>query len=53
MSLDFGKNSGKAMTSDIDYTPQGSRWRIRMDFASSGTIDFGCEEARLEYASER
>ena len=31
MSLDFGKNSGKAMTSHIDYAPQGSHWQIRMD----------------------
>ena len=53
MNLDFGKNSGKAMTSDIDYTPKGSRWLVRMDFARAGTIELGCEEVRLEYASGR
>jgi len=53
MNLDFGKNSGKAMTWDINYVPQGKGWGIRMDFAHAGAIEFGCEEVRLEYISNR
>jgi hypothetical protein len=53
MNLDFGKNSGKAMTWDIDYLQQDNGWRIRMDFAHAGSIEFGCDEVRLEYITDR
>lgn len=53
MDLDFGKNSGKAMTWDVDYTQQDTGWRVRMDFAHAGSIEFGCEEVRLEYIANR
>jgi hypothetical protein len=52
MGLDFGKNSGKAMTWEINYVQQDSRWKIRMDFAHTGSIEFSCEEAKLEDAPD-
>jgi hypothetical protein len=51
MNLDFGSNSGKAMTQDIRYCQDSSRWEVMMDLGSQGAIAFGCEQVRLEYVS--
>ena len=53
MDLDFGKNSGRALTWDIDYSQQDTGWRIRMDFAHAGSIEFGCDEVKLDYIPDR
>ena len=48
VNMDFGQNSGGAMTWDIDYLKQAAGWHICMDFASVGSIDFDCQEIHLD-----
>ena len=47
MALDFGVNSGQAMTWDISYSPAGVGWHVLMDFGGAGSIEFGCHDGTL------
>jgi hypothetical protein len=48
LNMDFGRNSGRAMTWDIDYLKQVTGWHICMDFPGIGSIEFDCQEIHLE-----
>jgi hypothetical protein len=53
INLDFGRNSGKTLTWDIEYTKRAESWHVLMDFADEGVIEFDCNEIRLQDSSNR